>query len=96
MWIGKAEDYRLIFFITATRMPPSQRSTSTDCATPFRIALHPEMGLFINDVGWKQWEEINYGPAGANFGWPCYEGEAKQVEFSEPIEQGSAEAVVNY
>lgn len=42
---------------------------------PFRISLHPVSGkLFIGDVGWTQWEELNTAPAGANFGWPWFEG----------------------
>jgi glucose/arabinose dehydrogenase len=42
---------------------------------PFRITVNPDNGqLFIGDVGWTQWEEINTGDAGANFGWPYYEG----------------------
>jgi glucose/arabinose dehydrogenase len=42
---------------------------------PFRMAVHPNTGqLYIGDVGWGQWEEVNAGPAGANFGWPWYEG----------------------
>ncbi len=46
---------------------------------PFRFALHPVTGEpFIGDVGWDTWEEVDNGPAGSNFGWPCYEGEAAQ------------------
>jgi glucose/arabinose dehydrogenase len=30
--------------------------------------------LFVGDVGWTRWEEVNAGAAGANFGWPFYEG----------------------
>jgi glucose/arabinose dehydrogenase len=41
---------------------------------PFRFTLHPETNeLYIGDVGWNSWEEINVG-RGRNFGWPCYEG----------------------
>ena len=41
---------------------------------PFRFTLHPATDeLFISDVGWMEWEEINRGK-GQNFGWPCYEG----------------------
>jgi glucose/arabinose dehydrogenase len=41
---------------------------------PFRFAFQPGSGeLFIGDVGWTQWEEINRG-RGENFGWPFYEG----------------------
>ena len=40
---------------------------------PFRFTLHPQSGeLFIGDVGWGTWEEVNQG--NGNFGWPCYEG----------------------
>ncbi len=42
---------------------------------PFRITIQPGSGnVYIGDVGWTQWEEINTAPAGANFGWPYYEG----------------------
>ncbi|MEM7315715.1 MAG: S8 family serine peptidase, partial [Planctomycetota bacterium] len=42
---------------------------------PFRISVHPQTGeVFIADVGWGQWEEVNRAGAGANFGWPYYEG----------------------
>jgi len=41
---------------------------------PFRFSLHPNTDeVFISDVGWMEWEEINRGKA-KNFGWPCYEG----------------------
>lgn len=41
---------------------------------PFRFALQPQTGaLFVGDVGWNTWEEVNSG-RGKNFGWPCYEG----------------------
>ena len=42
---------------------------------PFRIAVDDVTGrLFIGDVGWTAWEEINTGDPGTNFGWPYYEG----------------------
>jgi glucose/arabinose dehydrogenase len=42
---------------------------------PFRFAFHPVTGeLYIGDVGAAAWEEVNRGRAGANFGWPCFEG----------------------
>jgi len=41
---------------------------------PFRTTVHPSTGeIYIGDVGWGTWEEINTG-LGKNFGWPCYEG----------------------
>ena len=43
--------------------------------------------LFIADVGWSNFEEINFLPAddagGGNFGWRIFEGDA-------PVEQGGA------
>ena len=42
---------------------------------PFRTTVDPRNGeLYIGDVGWTQWEEINRAEAGTNFGWPYYEG----------------------
>ena len=42
---------------------------------PFRMSVDPLTGrLFIGDVGWTQWEEVNSGVPGANFGWPYFEG----------------------
>ena len=43
---------------------------------PFRIAVQPDtQKVYVGDVGWSTWEEINEG-RGKNFGWPCYEGGA--------------------
>ncbi|MGE0408011.1 MAG: sorbosone dehydrogenase family protein [Amphiplicatus sp.] len=42
---------------------------------PFRAAFDPASGaFFIADVGEDRMEEINLGAAGANYGWPGYEG----------------------
>jgi glucose/arabinose dehydrogenase/PKD repeat protein len=49
---------------------------------PFRFALHPTSGEpYIGDVGWNGWEEVNRGTAGANLGWPCYEGSSPQPTY---------------
>jgi PKD repeat protein len=43
---------------------------------PFRFTVHPVTNeVYVGDVGWNTWEEIDIGKAG-NFGWPCYEGGA--------------------
>lgn len=50
---------------------------------PFRFALKPGTDTpFIGDVGWVTWEEINVGVRGANYGWPCYEGEYRQDGYA--------------
>ena len=49
---------------------------------PFRMTVRPGTNeLWIGDVGWDTWEEINRVVDGSdavvdNFGWPCYEGTA--------------------
>ena len=44
---------------------------------PFRMTVDPVDGqVYVGDVGWTSWEEINAGEPGANFGWPYYEGGA--------------------
>jgi glucose/arabinose dehydrogenase/peptidoglycan/xylan/chitin deacetylase (PgdA/CDA1 family) len=41
----------------------------------FRLAFHPTSNkLYVSDVGWSSWEEINAITPGANYGWPCREG----------------------
>jgi glucose/arabinose dehydrogenase len=45
---------------------------------PFRFTVHPTTGqLYIGDVGWTKWEEVNAGAPGANFGWVAFEGNDK-------------------
>jgi glucose/arabinose dehydrogenase len=49
---------------------------------PFRFSLHPVGGEpVIGDVGWGSWEEVNIG-RGANFGWPCFEGNDRQPDYN--------------
>jgi glucose/arabinose dehydrogenase len=54
---------------------------------PFTFAIHPTGGspdMLINDVGQSTYEEINDGIAGANYGWPYYEGPTTDPEFVSP------------
>ena len=41
--------------------------------------------MFIADVGAKEWEEINQGRAGANYGWPIHEGPSNEPGFTSPL-----------
>lgn len=41
--------------------------------------------MYINDVGYKTWEEINAGIAGSNYGWPVYEGPESDPQYRSPI-----------
>jgi glucose/arabinose dehydrogenase len=53
---------------------------------PFSFTIQPHKGkMFINDVGEQRWEEINRGAAGANYGWPRYEGPESKAIYRNPV-----------
>ncbi|WNG55549.1 hypothetical protein F0U59_12730 [Archangium gephyra] len=53
---------------------------------PFSLAVQPGTGrLFINDVGAGDWEEINDGIAGSNYGWPDTEGPTTDPRYRPPL-----------
>ena len=81
---------------TGAAMPDNPNAGSTDANTrriiaqglrnPFRIAVRPGTNdVYVGDVGWDAWEEINRIPSSAapveNFGWPCYEGVGRQTSY---------------
>jgi hypothetical protein len=42
---------------------------------PWRFSFDRATGqMIIGDVGEGAWEEVDIGQAGANYGWPCFEG----------------------
>lgn len=50
---------------------------------PFRFNFKPGTNtIFSGDVGWNDWEEQNVVVPGANYGWPCYEGNGIQFGYS--------------
>jgi glucose/arabinose dehydrogenase len=73
--------------------PFYKRATGTNRAiwalglrNPFSFAIQPHKGkMFINDVGEQRWEEINRGAAGANYGWPRYEGPEPNPTYRNPV-----------
>ncbi len=49
----------------------------------FRFNIRPSNGtLYVGDVGWNTTEEVSVVPAGANLGWPCYEGALQQSGYA--------------
>jgi glucose/arabinose dehydrogenase len=53
---------------------------------PFSFAIQPHTHkMFIDDVGEARWEEINRGVAGANYGWPRYEGPESDPRYRNPV-----------
>ncbi len=51
----------------------------------FRINVRESDGeVFLGEVGWNTWEEINHAKKGANLGWPCYEALEQQNGDGQP------------
>ena len=65
--------------------PNAKRIIASGLRNPFRITTRPGTDeLWVGDVGWNDWEEINRvmgGTAVQNFGWPCYEGVGRQSGY---------------
>src|SRR5215467_12326994 len=65
----------------------ARRIVAYGLRNPFRFTQRPGTDeLWIGDVGWNTWEEIDrvISPASAtasNFGWPCYEGASPQAGY---------------
>ena len=62
---------------------------------PYAIAFDQDGNLFISETGWFTHEEINKGGAGANFGWPFFEG-GDGTSSRTPIYENFPEAVAFY
>ncbi len=66
----------------------ARRLVASGLRNPFRFAFRPGSSeIFVGDVGWGTWEEINRLPAPTdanvdNFGWPCYEGAAQSGAYA--------------
>ena len=66
----------------------------------FRFTVQPGTGnLYLGEVGWNNWEELNVATRGANLGWPYFEGIPPNAGYSVlPQAQAfynSGQAVVN-
>ncbi|GAA3457612.1 PQQ-dependent sugar dehydrogenase [Dactylosporangium matsuzakiense] len=64
----------------------ARRIVAHGLRNPFRMTVRPGTNeIWAGDVGWNTWEEIDRvvtpttGPT--NFGWPCYEGNARQSGY---------------
>ncbi len=67
--------------------PNTERILAYGLRNPFRWTFRPGTSeIWIADVGWRTWEEINrvVDPAAGpvrNYGWPCYEGNLVQSGY---------------
>jgi glucose/arabinose dehydrogenase len=66
---------------------PNQAIWAMGLRNPFTFNFHPGNGrMHINDVGQNSWEEVNLGVAGANYGWPNYEGfDGGNSAYADPL-----------
>ena len=74
------------FFEADKPHSPASKVWALGMRNPFRMALKPGSGghdpslaqpghLFVGDVGWYNWEELNViSEGGTNLGWPLFEG----------------------
>jgi glucose/arabinose dehydrogenase/PKD repeat protein len=68
--------------------PGARRIVADGLRNPFRMTARPGTAeLWVGDVGWEHWEEINRIADGGdrvieNFGWPCYEGPDVHAGFT--------------
>jgi glucose/arabinose dehydrogenase len=67
--------------------PNARKIVAYGLRNPFRFTIKPGTSeVWVGDVGWSTWEEINVvanplDPVVRNFGWPCYEGNARQSGY---------------
>lgn len=63
----------------------AQRIVGYGLRNPFRLTARPDTDeIWVGDVGWRGWEEINVLPGKGvvpNFGWPCYEGAERHAGY---------------
>ncbi len=81
------------FYDAAHPRDPRSRVWALGNRNPFRMTIRPGTGasnpgvgdpgtLYIGDVGWLTFEELNVAPAGGfNFGWPLFEGLVSNSNF---------------
>jgi glucose/arabinose dehydrogenase/PKD repeat protein len=51
---------------------------------PYRFTIDPRSGaLYVGDVGWGSYEEIDLVQPGKSYGWPCYEGSGRTRGYAE-------------
>lgn len=74
------------FYDAAAPRAPKSRVWAMGLRNPYRMTLRPNSGssdpaaadpgtLYIGDVGWNAWEDLNVCyEGGMNFGWPLFEG----------------------
>jgi glucose/arabinose dehydrogenase len=98
------------YVLTGNRCAATGRTTvGTPCLetfasglrNPYRFAFDPnapKTRFFINDVGQRNWEEVNEGTAGADYGWNVREGHCQRGSFTNcpPPPAGMTDPIFDY
>jgi glucose/arabinose dehydrogenase len=68
--------------------PNLRRIIATGQRNPFKLAIRPGTNeVWTGETGWGTWEEVNRladpGGTAENFGWPCYEGNERQIGYDQ-------------
>ncbi len=67
------------FFVASHAAANRSRVLAYGFRNPFRLTFDPaDETLYAGDVGDGTWEEINAIEPGANYGWPCFEGDGER------------------
>jgi glucose/arabinose dehydrogenase len=75
-------------FNKANKFSNASRIVAYGFRNPYRFTFRPGTPeIWVADVGWNTWEEINRVPGASvkptpNFGWPCYEGASQNSAFT--------------
>jgi len=84
------------FYDPANPRAPRSRVWAMGLRNPFRMSIRPGSGstnpatgdigdVFIGDVGWGTWEELNVvDRPGLNLGWPLFEGHTVLSSYTSP------------
>jgi glucose/arabinose dehydrogenase/putative cell wall-binding protein len=73
--------------LVGNSVPDDDRHIAFGLRNPFRFTFRPGTHeVWIGDVGWNQWEEVNVVPSPTdatveNFGWPCHEGPERNAQW---------------
>ena len=72
------------FYTAATASSWRSRTYAYGLRNPFRMSADPRNGrVLVGDVGWTLHEELDTLTAGANYGWPCFEGPIRHPSYDD-------------
>ena len=63
---------------------------------PWRFSFDPQGRMWLGDVGWRSWEEINIVEKGRNYGWRMLEGKHEAVNPDKQVPKNHAPPIWEY